>query len=393
MTFSGGAAGDGNIFSVGINGSNYRNLLSFTGTGGAATGKNPNGSLTLSGTTLYGVTTLGGTTASGNVFSIGTDGTNYQNLISFAGGASGGTAIGWIPNGNVTLSGTTLYGTTLRGGIGAGNVFSIGMDGTSYQNLVSFTGYGGTASGAYLYGSVTLDGTTLYGMSSIEGNFGGGTIYRVDISGAGFQDIVHFTGTGGTADGNSPHGSLIVVGTTLYGMAGGGAYKGGSVFSVDTDGTNYRDLVSFTNIGGTATGAGPNGSLILSGTTLYGTTLGGGANGLGTIFSVGTDGSGFQNLYSFNRGASGYEPLGDLTLSGGTLFGMTSQGGNQSLNNGQGYGTVFALALPAPTPEPGSLALASTGAAAVVTYRCWRRRRETLAGRKSNVATGKRVPV
>ena len=55
-------------------------------------------------------------------------------------------------------------------------------------------------------------------------------------------------------------------------------------------------------------------------------------------------------------------PLGDLTLSGGSLFGMTSHGG------AFGYGTVFALVV----PEPGTLALVGTAAVASIAYR-WRR--------------------
>ena len=68
------------------------------------------------------------------------------------------------------------------------------------------------------------------------------------------------------------------------------------------------------------------GSLTLSGSTLYGMTLSGGANGNGTIFSINTDGSGFQNLFSFS-GTNGDNPHGSLTLSGSTLYGMTSAGG------------------------------------------------------------------
>ncbi len=39
--------------------------------------------------------------------------------------------------------------------------------------------------------------------------------------------------------------------------------------------------------------------LILSGNTLYGTTYGGGTNGNGTVFAVNTDGTGFTVLHTF----------------------------------------------------------------------------------------------
>ena len=109
----------------------------------------------------------------------------------------------------------------------------------------------------------------------------------------------------------------------------------------------------------------PLGSLTLSGTTLYGTTDGGGVNHRGNIFSVGIDGSDYQDLYSFTGGtADEGGPEGDLTLSGGTLFGMTPLP-----DAGRGYGTVFAFVLPTPTPEPGTLAFAGVAAVALVAYR------------------------
>ena len=72
-----------------------------------------------------------------------------------------------VCSGSLTLNGTTLYGMTLQGGSnGDGNIFSVGIDGTNYQNLVSFTGTGGTASGSFSTWRLTLNGTTLYGMTS-----------------------------------------------------------------------------------------------------------------------------------------------------------------------------------------------------------------------------------
>ncbi len=152
----------------------------------------------------------------------------------------------------------------------------------------------------------------------------------------------------------------------------GGADGVGNIFSVGVDGSDYQNLYSFT--GGTASGRYPDGSLILARTTLYAMTPDGGADGAGNIFSVGVDGSSYQNLYSFTDGADGAYPLGDLTLSAGTLFGMTYEGGASD------DGTVFAFTLPAPTPEPGTLALSGSAAAVLVAYGWRRRRRRRLAG-------------
>ena len=378
MTNTGGTGGNGNIFSVGIDGTNYQDITSFTGTGGAAIGTNPQGNVTLSGSTLYGMT-VGhpislGPGIFGTIFSVGTDGSNFQNLVYFTG--SGGTAAGANPFGSLTLSGTTFYGMTSEtNGIGHGNIFSVGMDGSNYQNLFSFTGNNGFANGSGLdpHGSLTLSGTTLYGMSNGGGGGGAlGFLFRIGMNGQNFQNFVTLTGSGGTAAGAQPNGSLTLAGTTLYGLASvGGANGFGTIFSAGSNGTNYKLLGTFRNTGGTPSGSFPNGSLTLSGTTLYGTTADGGAHEQGEIFSVGIDGSGYQDLYDFTDGADGSRPYGDLTLSGGTLFGMTSNGGSLNMNS-FGNGTVFALTLP--TPEPGTLALVGCGAAALVSYR-WRRRR------------------
>jgi uncharacterized repeat protein (TIGR03803 family) len=352
----------------------FKTLLALTGTGGTASSANPVGSLIVSGSTLYGMTSGRANNDfnnDGNIFSVDSNGTNFQNLVSFT-GTSGGTASGSDPQGSLIASAGMLYGMTFAGGIdGFGNVFSVGLNGTNYQNLVSFTGTSGSASGQWPSGSLIASGGTLYGMTASGGAYGYGNIFSVGTNGTNYQNLVSFTGTGGTASGLYPNGSLIANGGTLYGMTQGVGLGGsyGNIFSVATNGTNYRNVVSFTSTGGAATGDGPVGSLILSGTTLYGMTSTGGVDGWGNIFSVGVDGSGYQDLYDFTGGADGGNPGGDLLLSSGTLFGITIYGG---ANN---YGTVFALTVPAPVPEPGTLALAGTGGAAVLVSYCWRRRR------------------
>jgi uncharacterized repeat protein (TIGR03803 family) len=79
---------------------------------------------------------------------------------------------------------------------------------------------------------------------------------------------------------------------------------------------------------------------------LYGTASEGGTNGTGTMFALNTDGTGFTNLYNFTAypitgttNRDGIGPNGGLILSGKTLYGTASRGGN-SFN-----GTVFSLSL------------------------------------------------
>ena len=76
----------------------------------------------------------------------------------------------------------------------------------------------------------------------------------------------------------------------------------GTIFRVNTDGTGFTNLYSFTN---GLDGAVPTAGLVLSGSTLYGTAGGSrpfpnvGGNE-STVFKINTDGTGFTNLYDFS---------------------------------------------------------------------------------------------
>ena len=94
--------------------------------------------------------------------------------------------------------------------------------------------------------------------------------------------------------------------------------------------------------------------LIISGNNLYGTTDLGGDSGVGAVFTLNTDGTCFTNLHSFtptvNNGygiytnMDGAYPKASLTLSDNILYGTTFAGGSG------GVGTVFALSLAPSAP-------------------------------------------
>ena len=306
--------------------------------GGVGDGRYPQGSLTLSGSTLYGMSYVGGSNNTGTIFSMGTDGSGFQLLHSFADAPGDGRG----PDGALTLSGPTLYGISSGGGSSdAGTIFKVGTDGSGYQLLHNFAG--GASDGADPFGSLTLSGSTLYGMSFYGGSSDFGTIFSIGTDGSGFQLLRNFAG--GVSDGSFPRGSLTLSGSRLYGMSfRGGSNNLGTIFSIGTDGSGFQLLHSFT--GGAGDGADPYGSLTLSGSTLYGMSYLGGSNNTGTLFSIGTDGSSFQLLESFEGAPSeGAYSIGDLTLSGdaATLYGMTVEGGAWD------QGTIFAASA---VPEP-----------------------------------------
>src|SRR5579859_5492734 len=94
----------------------------------------------------------------------------------------------------------------------------------------------------------------------------------------------------------------------------------------------------------------PNGELILSGNTLYGTTFGSGSiePGIGTVFAINTDGTGFTNLFTFDGGPAGAHPTSGLILSGDNLYGTALTGDISEngavfgvLTNGSGAVVVY----------------------------------------------------
>jgi uncharacterized repeat protein (TIGR03803 family) len=162
-------------------------------------------------------------------------------------------------------------------------------------------------------------------------------VFALNTDGTGFTNLHSFTATSssapnGNTDGANPQAGLILSGNTLYGTTYQGGSSGyGAVFALNRNGTGFTNLHSFT---GGSNGAFPYARLILSGSTLYGTAYGG---GVGMVFAVNTNGTGFTNLHSFTGGSDGANPQAGLILSGNTLYGTTYQGGSW------GGGTVFSL--------------------------------------------------
>jgi uncharacterized repeat protein (TIGR03803 family) len=310
----------------------YKLLHNFTGYDGAY----PSGPLVVSGSTLFGTTPYGGGKGgfgAGTIFKIQMDGTGYAILHKFGGGIDDGG----IPTGSPIFSGATIFGMTRYGGTNnKGTLFKIGVDGAGFALLHSFLG--GAADGALPAGSLIISGSTIYGMTSKGGDSDSGTIFKMEIDGTGYTLLHKFSG--GAADGADPSGSLILSNTTLYGMtscfgSGNSSHSWGTIFKMETDGTGFTLLHRFA--GGTVDGAYPDGSLILSGTTLFSMTNSGGNSDLGTIFKIQTDGSFFSTLHEFLDSNKGAWPNGSLILSDSILYGMTPYGGQFA------FGVIFSV--------------------------------------------------
>ena len=311
------------------------NFSPLTGTTNSE-GADPEAGLFLSGNTLYGTTYAGGSADDGIVFSLNTNGSNFTNVYNFTGGSNG-----YDPETGVILSGNTLYGTTLYGGsAGYGSVYSVMTDGAAFTNLHSFTGYISEtyADGIYPESVLVLSGNTLYGVALEGGANDAGTVFKINTNGSGFAVLYSFTGGIG---GDYPIGGLVLANNTLYGTTeSGGAGEEGTVFSINTDGTGFTILHNFSG----GDGEYPESLMVLSSNTLYGTTVYGGVtnefededDGVGTMFAVNTNGTDFRTLHFFSGGADGEYPYGGLAISGNTLYGTTEIGGTADA------GTAFA---------------------------------------------------
>jgi uncharacterized repeat protein (TIGR03803 family) len=353
----GGSFGLGTIFRIGADGSGFSVLRSFDGFDGwfPFAGLIADGSGNLFGTTAFG----GG---NGNIFRIGADGSGFITLHSFS-GTDG--ALPWaslLADGSGNLFGTTGFG----GASNAGTIFRIGADGSGFVTLHSFSG----TDGADPYAGLVADGSgNLFGTTRVGGAGNAGTVFRIGADGSGFTTLHSFSGTDGAElyAGLIADGSGNLFGTTRF----GGASDAGSIFRIGTDGFGFTTLYSFSG----PDGAQPYAGLIADARgNLFGTTASGGASGVGTVFRIGADGSGFTLLHSFS-GPDGRNPRGGLIADAeGNLFGTTETGGFLS------SGTVFRLSGAGfVVPEPGTWAMMIAGFGLVGAGLRVRRRREMAA--------------
>jgi len=197
-----------------------------------------------------------------------------------------------------------------------------------------------------------LSGSTLYGTTEWGGPSGWGTVFAVNTDGTGFQTLYSFTNG---VDGGGPECVLVLSGNTLYGTTSISyyPYRFGNVFALETNGSSFTILHAFSD----SDGVGPSGGLTLSGNTLYGSTTG------NTLFAINTDGSAFTTLFSGTVSSLVVSSVG-LILSGDTLYGANVYGGVAGAGsvwaintNGTGFTTLYSFAATSPYSVPSGLML------------------------------------
>jgi uncharacterized repeat protein (TIGR03803 family) len=332
QTFTHGTAMHGRAHDALVYG-NY----SFPGNG--TIGASPMSNLVDINHTLYGLTTAGSGigNSDGTLFKI------FWNLNAPSAGVLYNfgqvNPDGAAPEGTLLNIGTEFYGTTSLGGtLSGGGAFKLHTDGTQYQ-WHDFS----SANIAIPDGPLLHKGTKNWGVSQSGGN-GYGTVYSVNPTNLHATICHAFT----QADGASPIGNLLDWGGNLYGVTmSGGTYNAGVIFKItpNCQVAWHYDFGTLQN-----DGAVPESGPVLMNNRIYVTTAYGGAHGAGTIFSINAAGNAPQIPYSFNPvGTNGTNPSGELSAvpSQGELVGTTQAGGGTSCayNGLVGCGTVYSFKL------------------------------------------------
>src|SRR6266511_2325775 len=174
----------------------------------------------------------------------------------------------------------------------------------------------------------------LYGTTTSGGNGNGGTIFKVTKDGKGYALVLSLAAANGGA--NPQEGLIQGTDGRLYGAArSGGAGGLGTLFRLQRDGSGFELLRSFSG----GDGKNPFAGLIESSDgALYGTTSAGGSTDHGVVFRINRDGSGFTLLHSFAAATEGQGPSASLIeANDGVLYGTARNGGSA------GFGTVFKI--------------------------------------------------
>jgi len=257
------------------------------------------GHLVLSGGVLYGIT------GEGVIYKINTDGSGYTKISSIYG----------VSLSPITISDGVIYGTTDQyGAYNAGFMYKINIDGTGYTKIMDFEKYGNPAdpnpSISYSTGELCVSGSTIYGIAK-QYRLGYGAVYKINTDGTGCTILYNFHEKKGVY----PTGDIHIEGNVLYGVTSyyTDPYETdlASIFSINTDGTNYTQLHTFSSTNTVI-------SFTVDGSGIYGTDY-----GSNSIFSVNKDGSNYQTLFNSFDDTTGVPVYKGVTKVGTILYGPT----------------------------------------------------------------------
>lgn len=316
--------------------------------------------------TTQGVTNSGTAINDGDIVAL-TPGTDVISVRhQFAGAPSDGSQ----QHSSFSFDGAgNAFGMSAKGGANdKGLLYYVPAGGTTPVGLHSFS----KKDGDEPHGRVVLVGNTLWGITRKGGDNDLGVVFSLAVpsplpaSGVELPITVAHQFAGYGKDGAfSDHGYLTPVtqggSTVLYGMTNcGGTGDGGDrssckgtgdgdgvVFQIDPATGAYSTFYQFQGRD-SGDGADPFGSLLYDPATnlLYGTTRNGGKSDEGTVFAIapgafGSQGSIAWRYHFTGSNGDGANPIDNVILENGVLYGMTQLGGASSK-----AGTIFAIPLP-----------------------------------------------
>jgi uncharacterized repeat protein (TIGR03803 family) len=323
-TFAGGQNSVGTVFELTRAGSGYSERLvhSFTGTDGSSPVANP---LIASDGRIYVTSIAGGQYGAGTAIELAPSGGQYSEMTAYSFGSG---SDGASPNSGFLQVGSTLYATTASGGkYGYGAI--VAMDTTNFAESDVYDFKDGSDGAFPLSGLIPDSSGALYGTTVGGGSAGKGTVYKfVPAKGGGAETVLW--SFQGSSDGTGPNGGVVIDSSgDIYGTTPtGGNSNSGVVFELKPGKGGYQETILHAFAGG-ADGAQPVAGLTLSGKLLYGATSSGSGSlcvGCGTLFRMKTAGTGYEVLHTF-QGAEGANPLGNLYVTGSSIYGTTSTGG------------------------------------------------------------------
>lgn len=298
----------GVLYKIDLNGSGYETQRVF---GVDTDGFYPVGGVTIVDSFLYGCTDFG-KAGPGVVYRMKLDGTDYSVIHQF----NENDGLGEVPAGGLLAIGSRLYGATIAGGdMNRGTLFSLNTDGSEFDVIHHFAG--GSEDGRWPTANLIADGDRIYGMTRFGGAENRGTVYGINLDGTELQVLHSLAGVESEYQGSL---SLLQIGSTLYGTTPPSQDNFGSVFRINSDGTGFETLYEFPQDSDDYQR--PTSGLVLIGSTLYGTTAAVQRNYVrgGSIYKLNLDGSGFEVVHEFDNVQV---PAGRLTVVGSKFYGTT----------------------------------------------------------------------
>ncbi len=317
---SGGITGEGVLYEYDITTEMHLKKFNFNQ---SPSGRNPGGTLLYHNTLLYGLTKLGGNNNGGVLFSFNPSDNVYTVLYHLSVNDGYNAASTLIVKNNI------LYGVAescYSGGIPTqdyGCVFNYDLTSNIFQRVVMNPNTTGIQPNGSLLENHNAEILGISRSGTGAGGSAGRLFQYVTASNTVINKANFSASTGGTPDfiTRTTNNKYFITCRT------GGTNSNGSV--VEYSGGLLFQRAAFNS---TVNGREPIGQLIEWNNNYYGmTSFDGGSSGQGTIFSLNPSTFTITKLHTFNT-TNGKNPTGSLLLHNNKLYGLTYQGGTNSLD-------------------------------------------------------------